>query len=675
MNVDYISDGAPGLLGRLCGMAQRFHLLPSHSIMKSVHFGTDSSVGQFQDLFLRLETDKSDLDQVMRDIEARFLAMGACVRDLATLSRNLQTQSERLASSSGTEFKTHLQGALEVIRQQLDFVGQCHEDNAQLIGRLARYMDQFQKLRNCEDDLGKILTPMQTVSVLFKIHCVSLGNEEKTFFETLTEQIVALQLQARTTFGDQMHGLLKTGQQLSASIPHLKEESLLQRERVTQQKASIEKSMEALQRQFEKIHASHEQLSQFGKNIKSASVGGVMGLQYQDITRQKWEHVAEAIQEMREKIEPATGQSRPDSEQLGFVRDVSQIQVRQLQAIQTDLEQSQTAVSKSVKAMLEHLRGMDTECQTMCGQAEGSSAIEGMVKVLLDALAEARVWVTELASTAKTTANAVSSFDKTASDVSGTLRRLSASIAMIAINAQVQVARLEDENGLDVLAESICVAADDIKKFSETVGAELDELVQELHETVLECHKLEEKTATQQNWLQGQGHQQDEQLHACRNGTLSVQQEVNESLKKIHEQAEAALTHADFKDVSQEGFKRLQSTLQECASLADVSLGSATVVGIPGHVHSLKKSYTMESEREVFDAHVAERDATARAKAPAAEPIKSTESKKNLKEEKKKTEPEVMPKVETTEIKPEPQPVAAVAAENKSDLGDNVELF
>ncbi len=188
-------------------------------------------------------------------------------------------------------------------------------------------------------------------------------------------------------------------------------------------------------------------------------------------------------------------------------------------------------------------------------------------------------------------------------------------------------------------------------------------------------HPGQIKTATQKNWLDGQGHQQDQHLHDCRNGTLSVQEEVTESLKKIHEQAEAALAHADFHNVPQEGFKRLQSTLQECSSLADVSLGSATSVGIHGHIHSLKKSYTMESEREVFDAHVAERNATARATAPAIEPAKPVEDKKKLKEDEKETEPEVIPKVETPAVEPEPQPVAVAAAESKSDLGDNVELF
>lgn len=688
---DSASGHEPGILGRLLQAWRRIRIQRHMALtLKTPSPSEISPHSQFLDIFGRIEKDKTDLDQVIHDIEVRFLAMGTCVRELASLSKNLLTQSERLANSSGTEFKTHLQEAFDVIRQQLDFVGQYQENNAQLIGRLANYMEQFQRLSDCESDLGKILTPMQTVSVLFKIHCVSLGNEEKSFFEALTEEIVALQVQARTTFSEQMRGLLATGQSLSESIPHLKEQSQQQSEKVSQKKVCIQESMGLLQQQFEQMHASHEQLSLYGKNIKAASVGAVMGLQYQDITRQKWEHVAAAVQEMRDHIDSASGQSDSSltHEPLVFLRDVGQIQVRQLQAIQGDLGQSQTAVSKSIHDMLEQLRGMDTECQRMCGQNDGSTAIEAMVKVLLETLAEVRVWVSDLATMASTTCSAVSSFDKTASDVSGTLRRLSASIGMIAINAQVQVARIGHENGLDVLAESVCTSAKEIKEFSETVGTELDGLVHELHETIIDCRKLEEKTSEQQRWLRSQGQQQDGQLHTCRDGTLSVQREVSESLKKIHEQATSVLGHADFHDVSQEGFRHLQDSLEECTTLADQYLGAVAPTEHHSHVHTLKKRYTMESEREVFEAAVAERKATSRS-IPTATPAPIDSEKKKLPtHEEGAPEPMIAstgaanntPEAPSTpqpviEVKKEIPAAPATASDNKSDLGNNVELF
>lgn len=681
---DSTNGSDAGMIGRLCQAWQHFHLLPTRSFFSKTEPAVDTSLNQLEELFTRLEKDKTDLDAVARDIEERFLAMGTCVQELSTLSSSLLAQSERLSNSSGSEFKTHLQGALDVIRQQLDFVGECQQGNAQLIGRLESYIAQFQRLCNCEDDLEKILTPMQTVSVLFKIHSVSLENEEKSFFATLTDQIVALQTQARTTFGEQMQGLLLTGQSLSSSIPRLKEQSNSQGEKVRQKKVCIEESMVVLQRQFTQMQASHEQLSVCGKKLKTASGGAVMGLQYQDITRQKWEHVAEAVLEMREhsKTEPGSGQSGLTHDQFQFLRDISQIQIRQVQAIQNDLAQSQSTVSESVHAMLEELRGMDAVCQKMCGENDGSTAIEAMVKVLLEALTETRVWVSDLATMAQTTSKAVSSFDKTASDVAGTLRRLSGSIGMIAINAQVQVARIEDENGLDVLSESICVAANEIKTFSETVGSELDRLVSELHETILDCRKLEGKTQEQQRWLEGQGTQQDEQLHACRDATLSVQHEVKDSLSKIHEQATSTLAHSNFHEASHDGFQRLQASLGECARIANEHLGTTLPTATHSRVHSLKKNYTMESEREVFDATVAERSAPVRNTSPAPT-SKDNRSTPQPAHEKRIAEPAVVTPAATPVLEPagvsadnaQPVPAPEPAPEKKPDLGDNVELF
>lgn len=633
----------------------------------------------FEAIFDQLSQDKTALDQTAREIEERFLAMGSCVQELSALSDHLLSQSERLAVSTGTEFKTILQGAFEVIEKQLEFVAQYQEINTRLVGQLANYLEKFQRLSNCQEDLDRILTPMRTVCVLFKIHSVLLENEERSFFESLTTEIGSLQQQASAKFGEQMNGLLKTGEALRANIPHLRQQALEQSEKVRQKKASIEESMGTLHRQFEQMQASHERLSQAGKDLKTASGGAVLGLQYQDITRQKWEHVAEAIQEMHQK-DNATLSSH---ESLVFRRDVSRIQIRQVGAIQSDLSQAQAAVGTSVNAMLEKLRAMDAECQQTCGKSEGSAAVESMVKELLGALSEARVWVSELSTMAQMTSSAVSSFDKTASDVSGTLRRLSASIGMVALNAQVQVARIGTENGLDVLSEFICVSSTAIKGFSETVGAELDGLVGELHETIVECRNVEEKTREEQRWLEEQGSQQEQQLNTCRDATVSVQLEVTESLKKIHEQAASVLDHADFQKTSHDGFKRLQETLQQCADLADQSLGTEVSTEVHDHVHQLKKSYTMESEREVFEATVAESRSSGPA-GRAADKFSRKPEKIALPEERAKpvAAPVLVPAPErdasVTPAVVEPVPVASTETkpvESKPALGDNVELF
>ncbi len=670
-----------GWMGQVRHVLHCLHLLAPHTAEPNrVEEGESVPGERFTVIFQQLAQDKTVLDQTAREIEERFLSMGSCVQELSALSTHLLSQSERLAVSTGTEFKTILQGAFEVIEKQLEFVAQYQEINTRLVNQLADYLEKFQKLSNCQEDLDRILTPMRTICVLFKIHSVSLENEERSFFESLTTEIAALQLQASAKFGEQMTGLLKTGEALSANIPHLREQSREQGEKVRQKKASIEASMNTLQQQFEQMQTSHERLSQVGKELKTASGGAVLGLQYQDITRQKWEHVAEAIQEMSLKV----GATVPSHEILIFLRDVSRIQIRQVTAIQDDLSQAQSTVGTSVRDMLEKLRAMDEECQRTCGKSEGSAAVESMVKELLEALSEARVWVGELSSMAQTTSNAVSSFDKTASDVSGTLRRLSASIGMVALNAQVQVARIGHENGLDVLSEFICVSSTAIKSFSETVGAELDGLVGELHETIVECRNVEEKTREEQRWLEEQGRQQEEQLHVCRDATVGVQLEVAESLTKIHEQAASVLNHSDFQKTSHEGFKRLQETLQQCADLADQSLGTSVSTEVAHHVHHLKKSYTMESEREVFEAAVAE--------SRIAAPVAKGQDRSSRKEEKivsptERSRPVVVPVEPAPErdraVAPrgvEPVPVvttteAKPVTESKPELGDNVELF
>ncbi len=596
-------------------------------------------------------------------MEVRFLDAGAGIQQLAALADRLQGQSDRLGSlSGGDDSGDHvLHSAVDLIRQQLGAAEECHVVNVELIGRLRRHSNQLRRLQGFEHALSRILTPLQITGTLFRVHSARLSGEEEVFFAALTKDIVNLQSQALDGFGAQFAALLGVHQALDAALPRLEDQVAHHARHLANTKARLHDSLLTFQDQLRQFQDRRNLLRQLGKQVRDATIPAVIGLQYQDITRQKWEHVAAALHDIETHADIlATNPKRPPTDSALFLRDVSQLQVRHLQAIEADLDHAQSDIGQGIRTMIQHLKAMDAECQQVHGNtAQAEGAVQNISEVLLGTLAEARSWMADITGMARTTSEAVGTLDRTASDLALSLRRLAIGINIIAINAQVQAAHVTAHSGLEVLSGATCASADEIRRFSDHEGASFDALSHELDGIIRECHDLTARAHAGEERFEREGRGLEERVRSTNTQTVAGLREVTAFLRELHTEATAALNATDFHDSFQDGFGQLRATLAECSAWAADHLGSrpdsATTAAAVTH---LRQNYTMESERALHDAALT-------LKGPCAPPTPTPNAA-----------PSNAPDTPSTpDLSPRTPAPAPVAAQIPSSLGDNVDLF
>lgn len=650
-------------------MGRWFRKLLSQASHLGLYLAPHGRRRELQESLDHLADRKRQLEQTAHAMELRFLAAGAGLQQLTALGENLLDQSHQLTREDGASAKGRkaLQSGADRVRQQLEFVEKCQTINARLILRLEDYTSRVQKLQKCGETLDQILIPLTTVGMLYKIQSASLTGEHKVFFAALTQDISALQQEARAAFTEQFQCLKVSRDTILTAIPSLKESSDRQGQALAGTKLRVENCLTALQRELQQSTQRHANLIAAAKQISTHAGEAVVGLQYQDITRQKWEHVSQALGDACENVRPVLRRWRMSPAPIRLLRDTCRIQARQVASIESDLSMAQTSVSEGIQNIFNAITAMDQECQNLRGRESGTNVVDAMVVSLENAMIEVQVWVNEISDISRHTAEVLNSLDKTVSDVAGTLHRLSFGLGLIAVNAQVQAAQLGHESGLGVLSEQTCQAAREIQQFSDTEGGTFDHLAVDLDAIKKECNGLWEQIQSEQHWLQGQGLDLGRQLRDCQAQIQADVRTVASSLEELHQEASSALESINFKTSFSSEFQSLRARIEDCEQ-ATARLLCGTRELAESHkedLEQLKSNYTMESERVV---HAVALDTPPGAE-EIPEPIRPSKGRR--------PHPSTMvldARVET-DVSLTPPAAPATKPADPSGLGDNVDLF
>jgi hypothetical protein len=525
---------------------------------------------QLIDSLDQLSAQQEQLEKTAHAMELRFLAAGAGLQELTALGEKLLEQSRRLTCEDGANARGReaLQQGADLIQQQLEFVEKCQVINTRLIARLENYTGQVRRLQQCGDTLDQILIPLTTVGMLYKIQSASLTGEHKVFFAALTEDITSLQQQARAAFSIQFQSLKLSRDAILTAMPGLKESAERQGRSLAGTRERVVKCLKALNDELEQNTRRHAALSDAASRIADATGEAVVGLQYQDITRQKWEHVSVALRDVCRQTRPALRRLRIHGAPLRLLRDTCRVQTCQVESIEHDLCKAQKDVSEGIRNIFDAITSMDSQCQNLRGKSSSTGVVDEMVVSLENAMIEVQGWVFEISEVAQHTNKVLNSLDRTVSDVAGTLHRLSFGIGLIAVNAQVQAAQLGHDSGLGVLSEQTCMAAREIQEFSSAEGSTFDRLAIELDEIKKECGGLWEQIQSEQHWLQGQGTNLGRRLRDCQAQIQVDMHAVAASLEELHQEASSALDTVNFDESFITDFEALRSRINACVQNA-----------------------------------------------------------------------------------------------------------
>ena len=652
-----------------------------HQSGRSVPEGRRSS--EFLALLPQLHEAQHNLEQASVGLEKQFLATGSELQTLSAGSEQFVKQVEKLVGhATGQECdRTVFSNAIQLVEQSTQYLVGCQAETIQMLGLLRHYSTQIEKLLGVETELERTMMPLKFVQTLFKAESVRLGPEVQRMFGTLTQEIEYLHGQMREVFGTKVRQLEQTRQTIGLVITQLEALSLSLGQVTTTHKARIESSLETLKKEITSNQERDVRLDQVSRDLAHEVDQVVIGLQFQDIISQKLQHVTAALPQIEARI--TEFERAPDAakagEPLQFLQQSCGLEAEQLRFAQEELVKAETTIQGAIQKVLTHVTEMDTHCLSLEEFKLLTTSFDGMVQVLLETIEEVRDLVTTTVASAAKAFEMLQPLGGLASDLTTIVRSMSAQIHLIGLNAQVQAAlAAQDSRGaaLEVLSARTSEISEETNRISQAAATQLDQLAEGLAEGVQAFGQLRTDGIVQQEVINEQGRAQEQQLHAFRDRALDSLRGIGSAFDEIRGQAQRTLATVQFTQFHHATIPALRSALIAIGESAQRWLeAQGCTITQASLVEGFKRDYTMDSERTVYDGVMAAKSSP-RPPILDVEPISepSIELFTDLTHEDK----DLPLRTEAAQAGggdvAVPTPPNTVAV-NKSELGDNVELF
>ncbi len=580
-------------------------------------------------------------EQLGRD----FLAIGDALQEQLRVTGRLAAGAAELRALAETETEGNpVRGAVIQLEQALRGLDAAETDGAALVQRLQQQHDAIARVIAEGSQLERAFAPLKIIDTLFRIEAATLPPETQTAFAALTEEIAQLDRHVRETFARNFDALAVTRGAIGAVVGRLTAQRQAVEAMAAAQRREMFHSLAAVQQEMAALRHRDQRARELVERLETSANGAVMALQYQDITRQKLEHVLEAVEEIR----PARGDAVTPPATRAPIAHLCELQSRQLRGIQADLDQALGGLRTSMDHVARDIHVLQAETAR-----EGSGVLGAQVAATIDVLramlAQMEQPIDEVATNAGDIASALRSFGGITTDLGATIRDLTWAIRLIALNAQVQAAQVSRCDGLEILARNTYLVSEETSGLAERIGTELVQLAQRLDELVAAAVALEGQTRANRTHhaaaLSDLGPRLQEQQASVRSALEAFDQGLAEASERARSLAGGGvLAHLD-----REPLLRLGAAFEALAAVSP--RGKAG--GIGQELQSLRANYTMESEREVHAALIHDLQASsARPRSPSAPAARPAEPER--------------PALAAATV-----PVTPGAA----NLGDNVELF
>lgn len=614
-----------------------------------------------------VESGRGVINEVGVGLENHFLRVGRNLEELATLGDGIVATGESLIrlATGQTDGEDHLRGALDMLAPPVRVLDDCLVRSAAVIGRLGEHQLLITDIRRLESLLDDIVAPLRFIQVAFRIESAVLDPEARGVFVGLTREIEQLYQQVVGLFAEQFTSLANAHRQIDALVTRLGPQIRAHQQLVERKKAVIEQTLDDLRRALEENQSQDVRLVGAAQSLKAAVAKVVNAVQFQDITRQKLQHVDEALAGIGERIKDQTAHApgrdrQPAADLGGFIHEVGAVQLGQIAAVQQELRDAEQSIGDAFSSILHHAGQVDEECVLLRNFQTSSVEMDGMVQVILNTLDELSGLVSDTLIIQTEVSATLTPLAGMASNLTGTMSGLSQSIRLIALNAQIQAAQVGMGTGLEVLAQRTCQLADEASGANARAAEGLDRLIAGFNALGEECKALEDSVGGQQRWLEVEGGAVKVRLHRYRDRTLERFCELGHMVETTRNLARTALEALPFSATTCARLEPLVSAIQ---ALVD----RTTALDLPVPVRDdagagpTLANYTMASERETHRAVIAQRGRSPATNTPEPDG------------------PDV-PAIAAGSLTADPTPVAATATPEKApvgaaNLGDNVELF
>jgi len=554
-------------------------------------------------LIPELAEHRQAIFQLTEDTEAVFRAMGVSLEVQASAGVSLVEQGRQLVTLAAGDDAEHtgIADAIALVRQALQFIEECVEQTHELVVRLEHYQDRIGHLLKEEQQVDRILAPLRIVQTLFRIESITLHPEMQAGFHALSCEIPKFETEVRQTFGRHAEQLVRTRRGIEAAATRLRERATVQRETIKSEQARASQILTDLERELNRSRERNVRLNELIGDIDTEIRGLVVNLQYQDITRQKLEHVGGALDDIRTDFDSSVWSNQS---KLGAIRDSCQLESLQTEAVRQELGKALSGIATGAHGIIERLAQIENDCWPRAEFKVVCAATSDRVSALQTLLGNVRELLPLVLASAEEALRVIDSFSDVAANVATTARDMAGNMRLIALNAQILAAQAGEQGaGLLILAEHTYAISEGIRLATERIGVEFTEAGELLASVVEQCVTLKNRALERRREFDGRGLIVAEQLKMYRDGTTRTLQNLGVLLERVSEQSGEMLSAVEAKDEYCSVLSRLHEHLTAVVAACDTAPGSHQVRRkIAAQFDRLERRYTMASERIIHAA-------------------------------------------------------------------------
>jgi hypothetical protein len=572
---------------------------------------------------VRLEDEKHSLLSLVRNMEAEFLCtgdgLGSLAQQLNEIKKEWQTLIE-LTLSQGEDAAVPF--AFQLLKKAEDLVLASYEQYDHVFATFSKLQHQLSLLSKQRDNLLTALVPLKFITISCRIEAIRHPAEVQRPFFTLADNVNRTVKEVHITMERQFEELAASERTARGVMGRIF--------------AAIQERRKAVK---STLKASRQQLCDMGEMLTKSGAGAtdmtrrnqavashiseiVMAQQCQDITRQRIEHVGEAMDEMRTHLqEDAPVAPSLGSEARRFIFQAGQIQLQQVQNVFDQLNHA----AGSLKSGIQNLRDEASAAAELAVRLGGATLnakvarqCQGGIGEVLDIVKEAIQTIAEIIA-------AFEPFQSSFVDCTGQATALAVDVRLAGLNAQLFAIHAPNGATLEVLAKRMRTLSEDVIHEVAKMGEELNhtsELINNLRQRMEDFQMLgqaEEDVLTNDSAV-------SLRKLAELESAIPVQiQRVTQQQETFSQSVAEVLAKIQFPATVAAASKRSIGFFHDLVAWGDAD-GSESVVETASlqKIDRLKAKYTMESERH---AHTA---ALQPALLSADDPALSTSTSENL---------------------------------------------
>jgi hypothetical protein len=655
-----------------------------NAIGRQRFFGSSRRLGQgggnSEDWRQRLEEEKNFLLGLIQGIETEFLTIGRAFEGWAEQLNIIQQECRSLSDLTlGQTQEAPVQFAFQLLKKAEDLMLASYEQYDHVFATFGELQQRLAELSQRHD-----LLPINFIALSIRIEASRQPPEIQEVFSVLAANVCRTVDEVRSTLDHQFAELAASERMAGTVMGGVFEAVQRHRQEVSCTMKDNRALLSALNEAIRGAGAGAANLAQLNQAI-SGHVGElVLAQQCQDISRQKIEHVGEAIETMSAHLgETGAGPRAIPPQTIQFVYQAAQIQLKQIEDVFAELKAS----AKNLELGIQNLR-TDGGAATSMVVKVGETMLQANVARQCEA-SMGQIVVT-IQQAVQKTAEILSALDPLQARFQNCTQqatRLARDVRLAALNAQIFAIHAPQGATLEVLAGNIRITSDETMEQVEQLGSGLQqasEMINGLRQRLTDFEEIaqfeqvilgEEATISQKKLLELDG------AIPLLIGRITQQQ------AGFAQSAESILADIKFPAVVAAASVRSIGFFQELvawgeAQGAKVSAGS----GSSRDIDSLRSKYTMASEQQTHaaamgtaagqssaaSASVELFDMLAPESLPMAEDpsdVAPAGSGANM--------PVTAPELPLTPCLPDPSKPAPKPAQSApgEDLGQNVEMF